>query len=109
MVATIVVTRSSAPWRDRSRAYKLIVDSYVTSDIRDGQEVQHTVHPGTHTLALKIDWKGSDTVTVNLGAGETARFVCEPAAGSVMALKDLFSRRPWIALRRIPPSLSVSG
>jgi hypothetical protein len=102
MLATIVVNRTSAPWRDRKRAYKLLVDGHVAGEVRDSQEVRHTVTPGTHTVAMKIDWSGSDTLSVTLGSGETAWFVCEPASSSAMALRDLLSRRAWVSLREDP-------
>lgn len=102
MLATIVVNRTSAPWRDRKRAYVLLVDGHVAGEVRDGQEVRHTVTPGTHAVAMKIDWSGSDTLSVTLGSGETACFVCEPTASSAMTLRDLLSRRAWVSLREDP-------
>ena len=102
MLATIVVKRTSAPWRDRKRAYKLLVDGRVAGEVRDGQEIRHTVTPGTHTVAMKIDWSGSDSLSVTLGSGETAWFVGEPASSSATALRDLLSRSAWVSLREDP-------
>jgi Penicillin-Binding Protein C-terminus Family len=102
-LASIVLSRIPAPWRDQARAYKLFVDGQAVGEIRPGEEVTHEVSPGTHTLTLKVDRKGlSEALTFALGPGEAAYLVCEPAGSAMSAVVDLFSRRAWISLRPDP-------
>ena len=55
------ITRVSE-FRDRLRAYKIVLDGVVTSEIRTGQEINFEVSPGKHRLFLKIDWCGSNSI-----------------------------------------------
>lgn len=99
--ATIQVSRAAAPWRDRGRAYKIVLDDRVVGDVRDGQEFRLTLPAGTHTVRIKIDWSGSAPLPFSVSPGETAMFACEPAGGAASSLRDLLLRREWVSLRQV--------
>lgn len=54
--------RRVAEFRDRLRAYKVVLDGQVIGQIRHGEEAEFAVEPGPHELYLKIDWCRSNTV-----------------------------------------------
>jgi hypothetical protein len=102
----IEIVRKSARWRDKLRAYKIILDGSEVSKIRNGQTINLPVSPGQHVLRLKVDWVGSDVQTFYAGADEVVRFECEPNGTAVTALWDVISSfmrsgKPWVSLRRV--------
>jgi hypothetical protein len=95
------VTRKHSRWRDRGRAYRVLIDGLEVGKLRHGRSEEFDVRPGKHGIRLKIDWMGSDELPVNVHAGQTAAFVCEPNGRAIDASRDLFRRtKPWIALGR---------
>jgi hypothetical protein len=100
--ATIRLTRRPSRWRDRLRAYVVIVDGHEAGEIKNGATEDFAVPLGDHTLCLKIDWKGSAEVPLHLAAGEVAEFVCEANGSALTGVPDLLKRdKPWIALARV--------
>lgn len=61
-----VVRDTSIP--DAFRAYSVRLDGKEIGDLKPGQSLAVDVAPGTHTLALKIDWCGSKTVEFDGGS-----------------------------------------
>ena len=49
-------------YADRLRAYKVVLDSNIVGEIRNGQQIELKVTPGKHRLQLKIDWCCSNIV-----------------------------------------------
>jgi hypothetical protein len=96
---TIRIKRIPAPWRDRSRAYKVMIDGKDAGSIREDEELVTSVAAGAHRVRVKIDWTGSEEIRVDVEPGMCLSFVCEPAAASASALLDLVRRRPWVSLR----------
>ena len=99
-VSCIRVHRAAVPWRDRLRAYKVIIDDQPVGQLRNGQDFNREVSPGSHRLQIKIDWTGSEELHVTVQPGETASFICEPAGSSWSGLFDLLGRRAYVSLRR---------
>jgi hypothetical protein len=102
----IEIVRKRAPWRDRGRAYKIILDGSKVGKIRNGQTINLPVSPGRHGLRLKVDWVGSDVLTFYAGGDEVVRFECEPNGTAVTGLWDVISwflrsGKPWVSLRRV--------
>src|SRR5580658_9326804 len=87
----IQITRKAAPWRDRFRAYRIVLDGLQVGEIRNGQTVDFPVSPGRHELHLKIDWAGSKVLTFEVSADEIVRFRCEPEATSFSAAPNVIS------------------
>ena len=85
MASTIRLTRGSG-YRDKARAYKVLIDGAEVGTIKDGQEEVFEVSPGPHTLRMKIDWCKSRELAVDVPEGGEASFVCRPGGNSIMAL-----------------------
>ena len=103
---TIHITRVAASWRDRKRAYRVMLDGSEIGRIKDGESQEFAALTGHHTLRLKIDWAGSDTIEFDLQPSEAVAFECEPAGSAMRALSDSLAAlrrggRPWVVLRRV--------
>jgi hypothetical protein len=99
MQGAIRVTRRRAPWRDALRSYVVLIDGKRAGKIRQGATKDFLVQPGRHSLRLKIDWKGSDELTVEVQQDKTASFVCEPGGSALTAAMDVArSSKAYIAL-----------
>ena len=102
---TIRVSRRRTRWRDVARSYKVLIDDEPVGKVRRGRAADFPVQPGRHRLRLKIDWKGSDELSVQVGPGEVALFVCQPNGTAVTAGPDLLRKdKPWIALSKDAPA-----
>jgi len=101
--ATLCVRRAPAPWRDRKRAYKILIDGSVVGEVRDGADFQCRVPAGAHSIRMKIDWLGSSSLRFSVTAGQEVFFTCEPGGSAWTAILDVFRRgRPYISLRQVP-------
>jgi hypothetical protein len=99
--AIIRLTRNEGAWRDRFRRYLVLVDDEVVGKIKRGDTADYVVEPWSHSLRLKIDWKGSDTLHVPVRRGHVARFVCGPNGKATTASVDVFrKKKTWIALAK---------
>jgi hypothetical protein len=97
--AGIRIEREAAPWRDRARKYKVLVDAREIGTVADGETQEFRLEPGEHSLRLKLDWAGSATVPLTLAAGEVAAFQCRPGGRSWSALwQSIFARKRYIVL-----------
>ena len=54
--------KRESEFRDRLRAYKVVLDGNVVGEINNGQQLELKVTPGKHRLQLKIDWGWSNIV-----------------------------------------------
>jgi hypothetical protein len=77
---------ASFPKRDRLRAYIVLVDGTEIARIRLGETHDLSVSPGRHAVKIKIDWTGSEPLTVSLSSGEVAQLLCEPAGRAITGL-----------------------
>ena len=88
--------------RDWARTYEILVDGTAMGTIGAGEGVLIPVAPGQHSVRLKIDWLGSDTLTVLVNPGEIVSLACWPSGPSAPALIDIFrstfGRKPWVEL-----------
>jgi hypothetical protein len=111
--ATVRVTRKSAPWRDRLRPYKVVIDGTVKGTVRNGETRDFTVPSGHHEVRMRIDWTGSNPSSLDIEAGQVALFVCEPAGSTMTSVVDVLSAlrkkgRPWIDLHQVPSNTNAS-
>jgi hypothetical protein len=95
--SSIAFYRPPAVWRDRLRAYQLVVDGYVVGEIRPGQVLRVPVSPGRHEVHARIDWTGSKRWVVDAVDGSEARFRVEPAGNSLMWWQAFGSER-WLRM-----------
>jgi hypothetical protein len=101
--AGIRIEREAAPWRDRARKYKVVVDAAEIGTVADGETQEFRLEPGEHSLRLKLDWAGSATVALTLAVGEVATFRCRPGGRSWSALwQSIFARNRYIVLEPGP-------
>ena len=85
-MTVLVIRRLHAPWIDRARNYKVLVDGQQRALIGDDATVQIGVTPGQHVVRLKVDWCGSPEVAVTVPHGAIVRLECRPNAGALSAL-----------------------
>jgi len=71
----IKIKRGSG-YKDRMRAYKIVLDGKVVGEIKNDQEIPLDTLTGVHQLYLKIDWCTSNKIDFNIKDGETINFEC---------------------------------
>lgn len=87
--ASLVIVRAGG-FVDAIRRYAVLVDGQQAALIANGETKTIPLEPGMHTVKLKIDWCGSNEVTFQLAAGETASFQCGPNLEGVPVLLGFF-------------------
>lgn len=94
---SICVKRAKGGWRDRARAYRIEVDRAEVGRLRRGQELTIQVSPGEHHVRAKIDWTGSEEISVAVAAGASASIVVWPKGGSAWrGVRATFSGASWV-------------
>ena len=58
-------------WADKMRKYKVFIDNVYQGDIMGDETKVFPVGGGHHTVKAKIDWCGSNELSVNVGEGLT--------------------------------------
>jgi hypothetical protein len=86
VAAEITISRPSAVWRDRLRAYKLVVDGNVVASIGPGKAEAVRVSAGHHRIWVKIDWCHSPMLEIDLEDGGRASFSVRPNGPLVFVL-----------------------
>ena len=103
MSARILISRKRE-FADYLRRYKVIIDGQEKGRIKNGASFECPLAPGRHSLELKIDWCGSETLEFDLTTNQTVRFEC----GSNLRGWKIFKARKimrdnpqeWICLKR---------
>jgi hypothetical protein len=80
VIATLTVERTGAASIDRARAYEILVDGTVKGTVRCGRELSVALPPGRHVVRARLNWTGSENISVHFGQGETVRLQVEPRA-----------------------------
>ena len=80
--ATLRVERDAAPWRDKLRAYKIVVDGVAVGSVANGEAADVAMEPGRHTLRFQIDWAASPTIEFDLDDGHIVTYRCGPNGGA---------------------------
>ena len=100
MESTIRVTREPRGWRDRLRAYSVVVDSQEAGKLRRGQTLELPVAPGAHSVQIAIDWARSPAVDVDLFPGETVDLRCAPNTAQPALVGITTGRGKYVRLWR---------
>lgn len=98
---TLQLRRERSAWRDRARAYEVLLDGHRIGEVGNGREFTTAVEPGKHSIRLRLDWTGSPTLEFEIEPGETARFICSAAEEFMLLslVKSIWRRDAWIDLR----------
>jgi hypothetical protein len=99
-MALVEVSRDRGGYRDRLRAYRVLIDGTEVGRIRAGQRASYEVPAGHHTVELRVDWASSPTLEADLAEAEILKLSCGPSGRAAMALFDLFRPHSWIRLER---------
>jgi hypothetical protein len=96
-MATIQVRRESRPWRDRSRAWTVVLDGIRIGSVKNGEVFTSEASVGVHRLQLRIDWTGSQSMEFRVDSSDPILiFLATPGP----AFPGLLSRDRWIRLSR---------
>ena len=102
----IEVARADAGRRDALRAYRVQIDGRTAGEVWPGGAVEVPVPPGEHTVRIRLDWTGSDSLTVECVSGHRVRLACEPSRPG-FAIADLVGSitggKPWVSLTPVDP------
>jgi len=98
----IEIQRKAVPWRDRVRAYRVLIDGEAVGKIGDGDTAEFEVSPGRHTVRLGIAWTGSPEVVVDVQPAAPTVLIAS-ARSAALVIPDLitspFRRNAWIQFR----------
>jgi hypothetical protein len=72
-LAILKITRDSG-YADALRAYQVIVDGKRVGNLKAGETKQFPVSVGPHSLSLKIDWCGSNTIQFTAAEADDLAF-----------------------------------
>jgi hypothetical protein len=75
---TDLVLRRGDAYRDKFRAYRIIVDGRKVGKINRNSAVRIPVSAGKHTVQLKIDWCSSRELVISVAAGLSMVLECGP-------------------------------
>jgi hypothetical protein len=73
-------------WRDRIRAYKVVVDGEVVASIGAGETQTVAIAPGRHRVWAKIDWCRSRAHEIDVAEGSRATFTLRPNGPLLLAI-----------------------
>jgi hypothetical protein len=91
---SIVVTRDRAPWRDRARKYKVLIDHSVVGRLAQGETLAYALQPGKHSVQIKIDWLSSPKIDCSVEVDQAVHLVCGPGGPAFSGKAVLSLVRP---------------
>ena len=86
MSATITVRRQPSLWRDRLRAYKLVVDGSSVASVGQGETKDVAIEPGHHRVWMRISWCRSRMLDIDLQDGGHARLMCRANGSPLLVI-----------------------
>src|SRR5438445_12483076 len=100
-MAHLRVERAANGYRDRLRAYAVILDGQEAGRVKRGQAIEIALSPGSHVAMLKMDWCSSPRVTFAVSPGEVAILACRPGGSALSApWHSLFASGRYVASER---------
>lgn len=72
-MASLKIVRDSG-YADLVRFYEIVLDGKRVGKIWDGDTTELTVSPGQHSLSIRIDWCGSETISFTVEEGSSILF-----------------------------------
>jgi hypothetical protein len=94
---TDLVLRRNDGYRDKFRAYRIIVDGREVGKINRNDWVRIPVSAGKHTVQLKIDWCNSRELVISVAAGLSTALECGPNDKTAL-FSNSFDTNPYIWL-----------
>jgi hypothetical protein len=82
--AEVSVYRASESWRDRLRAYSLVIDGAVVEKVKRGESATVAVTPGEHTVWMKVDWCRSRIFRIELSDNERVTLTARSGIRSLL-------------------------
>lgn len=73
------VSRDSAKWRDKWRAYTVLIDGNAVGKVKRGASVSMPLAPGPHVALLRINWCSSPELPIEIPNGAELHLECGPA------------------------------
>lgn len=98
--ARLVINRPAGAWRDRLRAYHVLLDGQRLGVIRAGETIGSDIAAGPHLVQAKIDWSGSPPLEFDAEPGTEIVLRVEPAGNAFMAWQA-YGSTSWLRLTRI--------
>ncbi len=100
-MALLKIVRDSG-YADRLRTYKVVLDNKEVGKVGDGKTIEFAISAGQHSLSLKIDWCGSNTIQFTALDGDVITFDAKsnlrgPRIWAAL-WRALFARNSWIVL-----------
>ncbi|MGA8725423.1 MAG: hypothetical protein WB565_10285 [Acidimicrobiales bacterium] len=84
---------------DRHRLYRVIIDGKTEGELWPGQTAFFGISPGAHRVRVKIDFMGSNELSVEPRAGQVLDLVCKGNGSAVALFKTIFARNSYVNLR----------
>jgi hypothetical protein len=98
--SVIRVTRPTS-FVDALRAYRIIVDGVESARINSGKTVDVPVNPGSHSVVAKVDWCGSQTVCLDVDAGDTIHLECANNSRGNRFIHIMFRHDQYLTLAEL--------
>lgn len=98
MTAYINIERRDGGWRDRYRAYEVLVNGSKRADLWRGDRKRIEVEPGVVEVYLKIDWAKSRIINLDLRPDSEARLRCSPRSLFTTLYGITFDRNNYVRL-----------
>jgi hypothetical protein len=96
-----ITVRRTNNYPDRLRAYKVKVDGVVVGSVRARESATVRITPGRHSLALRIDWCGSEQIDFDVQSNEHVLFECGNSRGISALFYMIFRTRQYLWLSRV--------
>ena len=102
--AVLRLTRESV-FANSLAKFSVAIDGKKVGTIADGDIVEFTLDPGSHSLRVRMNWTGSPSLTFSVDEGETLNYTCRPAGTNPMLalfylVRSVIDRDSWIILER---------
>jgi hypothetical protein len=103
-LSVVVIHRAHHSRQDRARKYRVLVDGQQRAELGDDETVQIPVTPGPHVVRMKIDWRRSRDLPVDIRHGEIVRLECKPRSSPFLTLLYItIWRNKYISLDTVTP------
>ena len=83
------VSRDSAKWRDKWRAYTVLVDGDAFGKVKRGASISREISPGPHIAQLRINWCSSPELQIEIPSGAELHLQCGPAESDLGTARQM--------------------
>jgi hypothetical protein len=103
-MASLKIVRDSG-YADLIRFYEIILDGKRVGKIWNGDTTELTVSPGQHSLFIRIDWCGSETIPFTVEEGSSILFEVKNNFRGIRLLLGFwyvtFARNSYLRLTKV--------